>query len=172
MALLAGKYKICMFSSVNSPRIYNCYFSFSPSFDIYIQSRFTCQMAVFCFLIYNSQYIYLLRNWCNKDFRAGWASDNGILRTTLLWRAFLTHWALKSTLTDTRRFTCLLSVLVHRRQPSRWVTLPVRPPPQRRDRLPHADLREALPHRAGDAASGRRSGRGRRQDTRWEGKVK
>lgn len=101
MGLLAGKYQIYMFSSINPPCINNSYFCFSPSIDIYIQSRFTGKMAVFRFLISRSQYIYLLRNWSNKDIRAGWTSDNGILGTTLLWRAFLTHWAPKLSLTDT-----------------------------------------------------------------------
>uniref|UniRef100_A0A087YME5 Dynein axonemal heavy chain 17 n=1 Tax=Poecilia formosa TaxID=48698 RepID=A0A087YME5_POEFO len=48
------------------------------------------------------------------------------------------------------------------------VALPVRPSSQRRDRRPHADVREAFPHHAGDAAQRRRSRRGRRNDERGE----
>ncbi len=61
------------------------------------------------------------------------------------------------------------SVSVHRCRSSAWVPLPIRPAPERRDRLPHADVREALPHRAGNAAQRRRIGRGNVRITWREG---
>lgn len=60
--------------------------------------------------------------------------------------------------------------------PVRWwhppsgVTLPLRPSPQRWDRLPYTDLGEAFPDLTGDAAQGRWSGGGKRVHARWKGK--
>lgn len=61
------------------------------------------------------------------------------------------------------------SVSVHRWRSSTRVSVPIRPAPERRDRLPHADVREALPHRAGNAAQRRRIRRGSGRVTWREG---
>lgn len=55
--------------------------------------------------------------------------------------------------------------------PTRRVALSVRPSSQRRDWLPHADLRKAFPHFAGNAARGWRSRWRGRGHTRGKGKL-
>lgn len=67
--------------------------------------------------------------------------------------------------------TCISSPPVHRPHPTCRVALPLWPSSKCWDRLPHTNLREAVSHGAGDATQGRRSWRGRWDNTWGKGQY-